>query len=189
MRQIILALFLAAQCSADTIRITLSGTLEQWINREVYGPIIDPTFRITLYIDEHAVDQDPNPQRGVYVSDDLPIVFEFGQFRSFQFGAMVKVYAGADGLFGFIFQNASPFVAFGVYHPAEWSYYAFYLQPFSASVAPTDALHWVVDTQDNVFHTYNRHAYMDGFKWWRHAWQQVHGEADNDITVYSAEIL
>lgn len=173
------------RCSGRDIEITLSGELEQWSGKAIYDaqqgwilPASTP-FRLTVRLPADTLDLDPDPLLGIYIGGTIE--FSFGDIHERQHGAKVWVYSGKHGLWGIMLGNAHETESYGVYHEAEWSWYAFSLQPFSASVALTDALHWTVLGSGSFWHTLNKHCYMNG--------AGIHAESDEIITPYTARYL
>lgn len=179
--------FLLLSCDASPIfQVRMSGGFEQWTGKAYYdaihgAPLRVPTyFRLRFNIPVFTKDEDPDPQLGVYTSQDTTVECDFGTFREVAFGVRVSVYSGKNGLWGFLLENLNPGVSYGVPYPARFGFYAFSLQPFSSSVAPTDELHWVYSSQGSRWHTTNKHAYKNA--------AGIHTEADNWLSTYVCDI-
>lgn len=196
-------LFVALPSGIQTprmLKISFTCDLEQWSGKSVYdaqmpGDLVVPTpASFEFYVDENAVDSDPASTRGVYTSPTSHVKISFGPFSEDHQGAIVEVWAGHlvgnKPIWGFFFRNKNAGSAYGVYRPAQTGIYAFYTNAnsvYGPSIIPNDSLAHVLTAQGSPFFVGNTHAYHNGTAGYPQV--NIHAEADNDISHYTAELL
>lgn len=200
-----LPIILCALCSvahAQIIKITFSGSLEQWAGKSVYdaqipGDLPNPTPNCEweIRLKTNAIDSDPDPTRGVYTSTDSSITLRFGPFEETHWGATVEVMSGyaqpgGGHLWGFFFRNKYQSSAFGVYRPAATGIYAFYVNAssiYGPTVVPNDSLGNLFTAQGHFQLIAGTHAYMNGVAGYPPIF--IHAETDTVQTPFAAKLV